>query len=180
MADVFVSHLEWAGAAKGPTRDPATFSRALSVTVDGETLPMSSAPEYRGDPSRVNPEQLFVAALSACHALTYLFLAAKNRIPVVGYTDDAEGRLGLVDGKFRMSKVILRPRITLEAGADEAVARQLVDKAHRDCFIGNSVSTPVEIAPTFGFAGTRDFRSASVSHKKSLCVSTRQRSGFCL
>ena len=152
MADVFLSHLEWTGSAKGATRDPATFSRDLSLTLDAITLPMSSAPSYRGDPSRANPEQLFVAAISACQALTYLFLVAKNGVAVVSYTDDAEGRLGIVDGKFRMSRVTLRPRITLEAGADETRARELVAKAHEGCFVANSVSTPVEIAPTFVFA----------------------------
>lgn len=149
MADVFISHLEWTGAAEGPTRDPATFSRDLHTSFAGMTFPMSSAPSYRGDPSRANPEQLFVASLSACLALTYLFLAAKNGVRVVGYTDDAEGHLGIVAGKIRMSRVALRPRITLETGADEARARELVAKAHEGCFIGNSVSTPVEIAPTF-------------------------------
>jgi organic hydroperoxide reductase OsmC/OhrA len=64
MADVFISHLEWTGAAKGATHDPVTFSRELTVSVDAITLPMSSAPGYRGDPSRANPEQLFVASLS--------------------------------------------------------------------------------------------------------------------
>jgi organic hydroperoxide reductase OsmC/OhrA len=151
MADVFISHLEWIGAAKGPTRDPATFSRDLNLSVDAMTLPMSSAPGYRGDPSRANPEQLFVASLSACQALTYLFLAAKNRIPVVGYTDDAEGRLALVDGRMGMARVTLRPRITLEPGANETRARELVAKAHEGCFIANSVATPIDIAPTFGF-----------------------------
>jgi organic hydroperoxide reductase OsmC/OhrA len=154
MADAFISHLEWSGAIKGSTRDPSTFSRDLNVSLAAFTLPMSSAPSYRGDPSRANPEQLFVAALSACQALTYLFLAAKNKIGVVGYTDDAEGRLGPVDGKIRMSRVTLRPRIVLEAGADEACARELVTRAHEGCFIANSVATPVDIAPTFTFAET--------------------------
>jgi organic hydroperoxide reductase OsmC/OhrA len=154
MADVFTSHLEWTGAAKGPTRDVATFSRDLELLVGAITLPMSSAPNYRGDPSRANPEQLFVASLSACQALTYLFLAAKNAIVVTGYTDDAEGRLALVDGRVRMSRVTLRPRITLEAGANETRARELVAKAHEGCFVANSVSTPVDITPTFEFAGT--------------------------
>src|SRR5512145_2222663 len=115
--NVFTAHLNWTGAAKGATGDPASFSRDLTLSVASLTLPMSSAPGYRGDASRANPEQLFVAALSACQALTYLFLAAKNGVPVVGYADDAEGRLGIVDGKIRMSRVTLRPRITLEAGA---------------------------------------------------------------
>ena len=153
MADVFVSRLEWTGAAKGPTRYPSTFSRDLNVSLDATTLPMSSAPGYRGDPSRANPEQLFVASLSACHALTYLFLAARDQISVIGYQDDAEGHLGLVDGKMRMSRVTLRPLITLESGADEDRARALVAKAHDNCFIGNSVTTPVVVVPAFAFAG---------------------------
>lgn len=152
MAETFVTHLEWAGAVNGPTRDPATFSRDLDVSVGALTLSMSSAPGYRGDPSRMNPEQLFVASLSACQALTYLFLAAKNGVHVAGYTDDAEGHLGIVDGRIRMSHVTLRPRITLEAGAEEARAHDLVAKAHESCFIANSVSTPIDIAPTFAFA----------------------------
>ncbi len=151
MADIFTSHLEWTGADKGPTADPARFSRDLSVSVDGFTLPMSSAPDYRGDPARANPEQLFVAALSACQALTYLFLAAKNGIRVAGYTDDAEGRLGIVDGRMRMSRVTLRPRILLEPGSDEGRALDLTAEAHRNCFIGNSVSTPIDIAPQLSF-----------------------------
>lgn len=149
MADAFISHLDWTGAAKGRTDDPATFSRDLAVSVDWITLPMSSAPSYRGDPSRINPEQLFVASISACQALSYLFLAAKHGVRVVGYTDDAEGRLGIVEGKMRMSRVTLRPRITLDRSADESRARALVAQAHQGCFIGNSVTTPIEIEPTF-------------------------------
>ena len=153
MADIFISHLEWTGAAKGPTADPVGFSRDLVVSVDGVTLPMSAAPGYRGDPSRANPEQLFVAALSACQALTYLFLAAKNGIRVAGYTDDAEGRLGIVDGRMRMARVALRPRILLEPGSDEKRALELAAEAHRNCFIGNSVSTAVEVVPQLSFTG---------------------------
>ena len=151
MADIFTSHLEWTGADKGPTADPAGFSRDLVVSVDGLTLPMSAAPAFHGDPSRTNPEQLFVAALSACQALTYLFLAAKHGIRVAGYTDDAEGRLGIVDGRMRMARVTLRPHILLEAGSDETRALELAAEAHRNCFIGNSVATPVEVVPQLSF-----------------------------
>lgn len=147
MAELFVSHLDWTGASKGPTRDPVSFSRDLQVTIGQASLAMSSAPAFRGDPRRVNPEQLFVAALSSCQALTYLFLAAKHRIGVLEYTDDAEGRLDMVEGQMRMADVTLRPHIVVEYGADEARARELVDKAHRQCFIGNSVVTAVRILP---------------------------------
>lgn len=149
MAETFTAHLDWSGAAGGATLDPAAFSRDLDLTLGHTMLPMSSAPAYRGDPARVNPEQLFVGALSACQALTYLFLAARKQVAVAGYVDNAEGTLEMVDGRLRMSRVVLRPLITLEAGADEAKARELVEKAHAGCFIGNSVTSAVEIEPTF-------------------------------
>jgi len=149
MADVFVSRLEWSGAARGATLDPTTFSRDLDVTVGPLAVPMSAAPGFRGDAARANPEQLFVASLSACQALTYLFLAAKHGVAVVSYSDDAEGRLGLSDGRMRMARVRLRPHITLAAGANESTARELIDKAHADCFIANSTTTPIDIEPTF-------------------------------
>jgi organic hydroperoxide reductase OsmC/OhrA len=152
MTERFVTHLEWSGAARAVGHDTATFSRDLELSVNGMTLPLSSAPAYRGDPSRLNPELLFVGALSACQALTYLFLAARTEIVVTGYTDDAEGVLELVDGRVRMSRVTLRPHITLAAGARESVARDLVQRAHDGCFIANSVSTKVTIEPVFAFA----------------------------
>jgi len=153
MADIFLSHLEWSGAAKGATLDTATFSRDLDVTMAGSRLAMSSAPGFRGDATRLNPEQLFVASLSSCQALTYLFLAAKHGVAVTGYTDDAEGRLGLADGRMRVSRVVLRPRIRLADGSSESTARELIERAHADCFIANSTSTPVHIEPTFEVGG---------------------------
>lgn len=149
MADVFVSRLEWSGAVKGATLDPTAFSRDLNVTIGPIAVPMSAAPGFRGDAARANPEQLFVASLSACQALTYLFLAAKNGVAVVAYSDDAEGRLGLAEGRMRVSRVLLRPRITLADASSEPKARALVEQAHAECFIANSTTTPVHIEPTF-------------------------------
>ena len=152
MTHVFFSHLDWSGAVTGATRDVATLDRNLDVTIDDTTVPMSSAPAFGGNPLRVNPEQLYVASLSACQALTFLFLAARDHLLVTGYSDDAVGELAMVDGKLRMAVVKLRPQITLDPEADVAKARLLVEKAHRQCFIGNSVSAKVEIEPDITFA----------------------------
>jgi organic hydroperoxide reductase OsmC/OhrA len=148
MAEVFATHLEWTGA-RGSLEDAAAFSRDLDVSIGATRLPMSAAVSYRGIASRTSPEQLLVASLSACQALTYLYLAAKNGIPVTEYTDDAEGHLAAVDGKIRMARVTLRPRIRLGEGADAAKAAELIEQAHERCFIANSVSTRVEIEPRF-------------------------------
>jgi organic hydroperoxide reductase OsmC/OhrA len=152
MTHVFFSHLDWSGAVTGGTRDVATLDRDLDVTIDGRTIPMSSAPAFGGDPLRVNPEQLYVAALSACQALTFLFLAARDHLLVSGYSDDAVGELAMVDGKLRMAAVKLRPQITLHPDADVGRARLLIDKAHSQCFISNSVSAKVDVEPDITFA----------------------------
>jgi organic hydroperoxide reductase OsmC/OhrA len=149
MADVFSSHLEWTGAPLQPPSSSTGFSRDLSVKLDGQTLAMSSAPAFHGDPARINPEQLYVAAISACHALTYLSLAARKQVAIAGYTDDAEGCLERVEGQLRMSRVLLRPHILLAAHADERMARDLIVRSHQQCFIGNSVTAVITIEPTF-------------------------------
>jgi len=143
----FVAHLDWSGATTGGTRDVATLNRDLDVTIDGHTVPMSAAPDFGGSSVRVNPEQMYVASLSACQALTFLFLAARAHLVVTGYSDDAIGELAMVDGKLRMATVKLRPRITLAPGTDADRVRTLVDKAHGQCFIGNSVSAKVDVEP---------------------------------
>jgi peroxiredoxin-like protein len=142
----FVTRLEWSGAARGPTLSPA-FSRDLEVSFGNLDVPLSAAPDFRGDGSRVNPEQLFVAAISSCQALTYLYLAARSGIAVVAYSDAAEGELQIVDGKMRMARVTLRPRIVIDQAASLDRARELVAKAHAGCFIANSVATAVTIEP---------------------------------
>jgi organic hydroperoxide reductase OsmC/OhrA len=118
--------------------------------VDFEGRPaveVSAAPEYRGDPTRLNPEELFVAAVASCQLLTYLALARGAGVIVRRYEDRAVGTLAIADRKMRMTEVLLRPRISIAAGADEGTARGLVEKAHAGCFIANSVACPVRIEP---------------------------------
>jgi organic hydroperoxide reductase OsmC/OhrA len=108
---------------------------------------VSAAPQYRGDPTRLNPEELFVAALASCQLLTYLALARGAGVAVRRYEDRAVGTLAIADRKMRMTEVLLRPRITVGAGSDEGKARELVDKAHDGCFIANSVTCAIRVEP---------------------------------
>ncbi len=149
MAATYTSVLTWTGASHGATLDAKTFQRDLIVRFDDQVVPLSAAPEFGGDPARVNPEEMLIGAVSACQALTYLFLAARKGIHVVSYEDRAQGTLALVDGKMRMSEIVLHPVIGLEAGSDVALAETLVEKAHDGCFIANSLNAPVKIEAHF-------------------------------
>ncbi|MFQ5955612.1 MAG: OsmC family protein [Kiloniellales bacterium] len=144
----------WTGAAEGPTIDYRSYSREHVVEIDGKPpLRGSSGPAFRGDAGLHNPEDLLLAALSACHLLSYLALCARAGVRVVAYEDAATGTMKLAEGKMRFTEVTLNPRVLIEAGDDKANARALHDEAHELCFIANSVNFPVRHAATVTEAG---------------------------
>ena len=104
------------------------------------------APPY-ARPDAVDPEGAFTASLSACHMLWFLDLAAQAGFVVAAYRDDAEGTLAKgADGKWRMQRVALRPRIDFMG--NQPTPAELADlhhRAHDACFIANSVTTEVVV-----------------------------------
>ena len=116
----------------------------------GEEIEASSAPDFIGDPNKSNPEELFVAALSSCHMLTFLALAAKMRFTVDEYIDHAKGELAKnEDGRMAMTQVTLHPKVVFsgEKQPDQEKIESIHEKAHRYCFIANSVKCPVLVKP---------------------------------
>jgi len=104
--------------------------------------------ESHGDPSILNPEQLLVMAASSCQMLSFLHLAAKARIDVVAYEDEAIGVMPLDDEPLRITEITLRPRITVAGDASEERVRKLVHTAHDHCFIANSLNSAMSLEPT--------------------------------
>jgi organic hydroperoxide reductase OsmC/OhrA len=146
--------VRWTGDDGLGTRDYKAYRRDHLVRVEGKPdLAGSSDPAFRGDRSRHNPEELLVAALSACHMLAYLHLAAVSGIGVREYEDRAEGTMVTnPEGGGRFTDVVLRPRVVLDAG-DPDQARSLHEDAHHRCFIASSVNFPVRCEPTVVVAG---------------------------
>ncbi len=144
----FECRLTWTGASRGATASYESYSREVLVEIDGKPpLAGSAAPAFRGDGKIHNPEDLLVAALAECHCLSYLALAARAGLSVVGYEDRATGIMARIDGKIRFREVLLRPRVWLSPGGDVDRARALHEKAHSECFIANSVNFPVRNEP---------------------------------
>jgi organic hydroperoxide reductase OsmC/OhrA len=86
-------------------------------------------------------------ALSTCHMLSFLALAARAGILVSAYVDEAEGTMAMKDRRVRFTDVLLKPRVTVAPGTDVATAEALHAKAHEICFIANSVNFPVRHEP---------------------------------
>ncbi len=104
--------------------------------------------ESKGDPSILNPEQLLLMSASSCQMLWFLHLAAKARIDVVAYEDDAEALMPEDQEPVRITQITLRPRIAVAGDASEERVRSLVEQAHGYCFIANSLSCAMTIQPT--------------------------------
>ena len=114
----------------------------------GQRLTGSAAEAFLGSPHGVDPEEALVVALSSCHMLTLLAIAAKKGWTVESYEDDAEGTLGKNDaGKLALTRVTLRPRIVFadDIVLDADTLQYLHHQAHEHCFIANSVKTEVVI-----------------------------------
>jgi organic hydroperoxide reductase OsmC/OhrA len=129
------------------------YSREHTWTFDGGlTVPASpspsSVPKPYSNEAHVDPEEAFVAALSSCHMLTFLFLAMKAGFEVGSYEDEAVGMMTKNEkGIPWVSSVALRPRIVY-AGERRPSAEdesRLHHGAHEQCFIANSVKTEVTV-----------------------------------
>jgi len=131
------------------------YSRAHEWHFDGGTVvPASSSPHVVPVPlssaAAVDPEEAFVASLSACHMLFFLFHAARKGYVIERYEDAAIGTMGKnAEGRTAMLKVALRPQIRW-GGDRQPPAEELTamhHQSHLDCFIANSVKTEVAIEP---------------------------------
>ncbi|MFL5527015.1 MAG: OsmC family protein [Gemmatimonadaceae bacterium] len=139
------ARLVWDGNLGTGTTSYTGYGRKYRLQIEGKPDIVGSAdPMFRGDANVYNPEDLFVAALSSCHLLSYLALCARSKINVVAYQDDATGTLLLQpNGGGRFESVTLRPVVTLAPGSDEKRAMELHEMAHDLCFIAASVNIPV-------------------------------------
>jgi organic hydroperoxide reductase OsmC/OhrA/SAM-dependent methyltransferase len=112
-------------------------------------IDLSADPAFRGDPQRCNPEQLLVLAAASCQLLSFLAVAARARIDVRGYDDDAEGVMPEDTKPVRLTAIRLRPTITVGPGHSHERLAHLVQVAHRECYIANSVTCEITVEPSF-------------------------------
>ena len=140
----YKQRLIWDGNRGDGTSNYAKYGRNYRLLIDGKPEIQGTADTaFRGEAEKWNPEDLFVAAISSCHMLSYLALCARGSINVVSYRDDADGDLFLEGGGGRFVEIRLRPVVTIADAKDLDRAKALHEKAHELCFIANSCSVPI-------------------------------------
>ena len=142
--------VSWTGNLGPGTVDYRSYGRDTDTRSPGKPpLPGSSDPAFRGDPSRYNPEELLVAALSQCHLLSYLHLCAVEGVVVLSYEDHAAGTMiEEANGGGHFTTVVLRPAVEVRDEGMVPRAQELHADAAKLCFIANSVNFPVAHEPT--------------------------------
>ncbi|NTJ44991.1 OsmC family protein [Agrobacterium larrymoorei] len=151
MAHQYTSSVIWTGNRGAGTVNYRGYDRTWDVAVPGKSvIHCSNDPLLGGDATKMNPEDLLLSALSACHMLWYLHYASDAKIIVTGYEDSPIG-VGEVEksGAGRFTSAILRPRITVRDGTDIEAATAIHYKIHEVCFIARSVNFPVTYEPEY-------------------------------
>lgn len=146
----------WTGNRGSGTSGYRDYDRSVTLAIEGKPeLLASSDKPFRGDPSRWNPEDLLLAALSECHLLSYLHACVGAGVVVVSYTDRATGTMvedGRGGGAF--TEVVLRPEVVVADESMKDAATAAHQQAHDWCFIANSVNFPVRHEPTITVAAS--------------------------
>jgi len=148
MNHSFEVFMEWRGNLGTGTSGYREYSRDHVVSAPGKADIAGSADKtFHGDASRWNPEEMLIAALSQCHMLSFLHVAARAGVVVTSYRDSASGMLETTpEGGGRITSVILAPEVEISRGEIQEMGA-LHEQASKLCFIANSVNFPVSHQP---------------------------------
>ncbi len=150
MKHQYTAEITW--ESDGSPFTAGKYSRAHRWNFDGgielvaSSSPLSVPLPYSREDA-VDPEEAYVAAISSCHMLTFLYLASKKGVDIVSYHDKATGHMEpSPSGKLWVSRVVLKPEIEYRG---EAPSKELIDHlhhaAHEECFIANSVKSEITV-----------------------------------
>lgn len=141
--------VEWTGNKGTGTANYRAYDRSHSIAIDNKlTIAGSSDPAFRGDKTKHNPEDMLMAAVSACHMLWYLHICADAGIVVVDYVDHATGvMVETPDGSGFFSEIRLNPVVTVSENNMIDKANDLHTKANQMCYVANSVKFPIHHHP---------------------------------
>lgn len=143
----FIASVIWTGNKGQGTVNSNSYDRSHAITVENKPDILCSVdPAFRsGDKTKYNPEDLFVASLSACHMLWFLYLCSEVGVIVIDYKDNAVGTMKInTDGSGHFTEITLNPIVTVKDESMIANANELHKKANKMCFIANSCNFPVK------------------------------------
>ncbi|HEV2423514.1 MAG TPA: OsmC family protein [Terriglobia bacterium] len=126
--------LVWTGGRNGRATDAGKAD-----------IVVGSPPDFRGEEGVWSPEHLFISSLNTCLMLTFLAIAERRSVEVAAYSSGAEALLESVEGRYQVTTVTVRPKITLKSAGSMEAAREIVGRMEANCFISNSVKSRIDL-----------------------------------
>lgn len=131
-------NLTWESDRRGILESPELKSKIEVVT----------PPEFpKGIEGIWSPEHLFVAAVNSCLMTTFLAISENSRLEFISFESDAVGKLEMIDSKFMMSEVTLKPRLTIKDESLKEKAERVLQKSEAACLISNSIKSNIIFEP---------------------------------
>jgi organic hydroperoxide reductase OsmC/OhrA len=143
----YVARCSWRGST-GEGYERYSREHAVTATPADAQLRLSADSAFQGDPTLLNPEQLVLMAASSCQLLSFLAVAARARIDVLEYDDNAEAMMPEDDRPMRITRITLRPHVVVVEGPSVERVEHLLEVAHRECFIASSLRSEITLEPT--------------------------------
>lgn len=131
--------LKWENDRKGIMSSPE-----LPTTIE-----VATPPEFdKGMPNIWSPEHLFTASVISCFMTTFLAIAEYSKLDFISFECNAEGILEKIDGKYLITKIILKPTLTIAELDKYEKAQRVLEKSEAACLISNSIKSEVQLQPT--------------------------------
>ena len=135
-------NLKWISDRKGKISSPEL----------NQTIEVATPPQFPKGIDRIwSPEHLLTAAVSSCFITTFLAIAENSKLDFISFDCDATGKLELVDGKFLMTEIILKPSLVIKKESDKDRAERVLQKSEAACLISNSIKSKVSLMTTIKF-----------------------------
>ncbi|OPZ13705.1 MAG: OsmC-like protein [candidate division BRC1 bacterium ADurb.BinA364] len=131
---LYRTSLDWTESHQGVIRSPKKTDVAV-------TCP----PPFCDVDTLWSPEEFFVGSIEMCLMMTFIWMAERGKLEFLAYSSRAEGRVEILDGKARFTKVDVYPRIETADAAAAKKTERLLRAAEKNCLIGNSITTEVEV-----------------------------------
>ena len=134
----------------------AAWTREKECTICAPGKPeiqLSSPPEFKGRVGVWTPEDMFVASVNVCTLMTFLAYAKHKNLALAGYESSVEGVLEYSNGKYLFTEITIHPHVTVKAQEEIERAREILEDAHNNCLISNSIVAQVRIFPDFHVMG---------------------------
>ncbi len=133
----YETEVEWAIGKKASLRSS-----------DLPTLQVAPPPEFHGEPGVWTPEHLYVAAVNACFAMTFLGVAEFSKFEFSGFSSKATGKVDKINGSgYEVTEIVLKPTLVVRDARDIERATRLLEKAERNCLISKSIKTAIRMEP---------------------------------